>query len=887
MAGGIRKIKWDGRDAGAVIANMSVPNKLITLHPGKFAYFTVGEWNAGTTEAEKKKNRTWMWQNGQATTIIRQKTLPSSQVYGVKVSRKLSGPYTYFLDASITGKSSPTQDTGIKFRGFCAPRVMASKWCLSNDGEDVRKSYQFSFGNVVHLNLDTEGLNGGKVTIEVYNQQWGDDRIVDTYPNIPVIDGEVNLQIKNTSTWKAKLRFTDAVEEFYVKVKVNGKYIQDDRNDTAHARYLRIKNKIVAQHPEPPVNNTPLKTGQPAQKPDRYEPCKYEAVVITEKEIKDGKEVPGETTVFESGKKMAKVEHPPEIITKTIFFDFDSFAINADGHKKLSNVLGFLLEHEHSVITLEGYACVIGKQNYNMGLSQKRSDAVKKFFADGKLEASRIISKGKGEINATDDKKAGDNVKRKDEKSYKEARRVDITFTFYGHDAQTIVYETIAPSYNKDITITVKGHDTKACFREKNKHKKLIEVSSAELSKPLQKADTLVIPVQAAISIANPVPLQYLWPRYNIIKGASGKKLDAANIYNVNVHSCRYFSNDKHTTIAIKAYPDIQWTLEFKWNHKEAFAYSYGSKLHPHDIESGKKKVIGSAIDRGWSEKHGEMSQSFELAFSGEWNRNLQKFGKLPQKAEFSGEFGERIAKTLKLFNKIKQMTDRIASSPVTKGKATFEIKAPVIAFAAQWNLDRGKDKSLDLAMIVEIGVSSKPLVEAEFKINLFKIFVETAGNAVCPGAGKVITWVMDKLESNAGIHFMLIFSGAINVDGKVTANTTYWRETTGEVKATGKIMIKVEFKAWAKAGSANIGVDGVIKADASTSVTAGIKAGADKDGIFASPIGEFGGVKATFVAATTVKFGFFNRTFSFEDEAVIVKPDKIDFKKYYLDLSM
>ena len=93
-----------------------------------------------------------------------------------------------------------------------------------------------------------------------------------------------------------------------------------------------------------------------------------------------------------------------------------------------------------------------GKDNYNLPLSKRRADVVKKFFEDGKLDKTRIIATGYGEgqvVNGQitqkidNDKKAGDNLKYKDEKNYENARRVDATFKFYGHDAQTIVYETI------------------------------------------------------------------------------------------------------------------------------------------------------------------------------------------------------------------------------------------------------------------------------------------------------------------------------------------------------------------------------------------------------------------------------------------------------------
>ena len=136
------------------------------------------------------------------------------------------------------------------------------------------------------------------------------------------------------------------------------------------------------------------------------------------------------------------------------------------------------------------------------------------------------------------------------------------------------------------------------------------------------------------------------------------------------------------------------------------------------------------------------------------------------------------------------------------------------------------------------------------------------------------------------GMHFLISFSGGIYVEGKVTINTSYVEETKGEVKATGKIQVIAEFKAWAKASVGYLAFEGEVKADVSTSITGGIKVGADKKGIYAAPIADFGGVKATFIAIGTVKFGIFKRTLTYEGESQLVEPDKIEFEKNYLDFS-
>ncbi len=333
-------------------------------------------------------------------------------------------------------------------------------------------------------------------------------------------------------------------------------------------------------------------------------------------------------------------------------------------------------------------------------------------------------------------------------------------------------------------------------------------------------------------------------------------------------------------------YPDIKWTLEFNWNHKQPFAYSFGNKLQSHALKEAKKKAIGSAVDRGWSENFGEMEQSFGLSLKAEWNRITQDSSKAPQKFELGHEWESRIRKTLMIFNKIKTTTEAISNSPLAKGKAEFTIESPKIAFSAQWYLERGLPTSSDLSTMVVIGVSAKPLVEAKITVDLWSIFLKYGGDALCPGAGSIIDWIREKMSREVGMKFLVIFSGGIYADGKVIINTSYPKETTGEVKTTGKIEVVVEFKAWAKAGVAYLGFEGEIKANATTSLTGGIKVGADKKGIYASPIAEFGGLKATFIAIGTIKFGVFKRTLTYEGESRLVAPDEIKFEKYYLDFS-
>lgn len=880
MAKGVKKIQVT---QGKYYPKMSVPGQRVTIVAEQDVYFQVQEWLPNTTAEEKKKSVIWMRQTGDRKIILFQS--PSTTGYKFFMQKKFCGSYHFYVEASFSGQRDFKNNVGLYVKGWCEPKIITSKWSYQKDSPSIKnnkKAQHISYGHIVHLNLQTEGINGNNLIIELWNQQYAKkDKQVCVYTDVQVIDGEVNLKIQNTFAWMAHVDNIQNLEEFYIKVKdqASGKYIKDNLGDDLHAIYLNVKNKVATTNTDVSQNQTPTKVYKPDVNSVRIEPCKFEVIKFTENVVKDGKASNSTVTVFDNGNGLKQLKAPDERIHRTIYYKFDSTIIDKDGLEVLNNILKFLLEHKGSTINLSGYACVIGKENYNKGLSQRRADVVKKFFGDGGLDLTRIISLGKGEVDPTDDKMGRDNLKYKNEKDYENNRRVDISFTFHAHDAQTITYETLAPSSDINLTVDVLQQINKACFRDKDKHEKKIVVKSIEYAQPREiGASSLAFPVNSQLSWANVAPLNYIWPSFNVLEMGS-----SATIYNVFVNSCRWFSNKNNAVVQVKVFPDIKWTVEFKWNHDQPFAYSFGSKLHPYDIKQGRDKVIGAEVDRGWSKNYGEMDQSFALSLKAEWNRITQGRSSAPQTMELGHKWDGKIRKTLGIFNKMKSMTERVSNSPLSNGKARFVIESPKIAFAAQWYLERAPKTAIDLTTMVSIGVSAKPLVEAKIEVDLWKIFIKFGGDAVCPGAGSIIEWILDKLGKEAGMHFLISISGGIYIDGKVTINTSYPKETSGEVKATGKIQVVAEFKAWAKGGIGYLAFEGEVKADVSTSVTGGIKVGADKKGIFAAPIAEFAGVKATFVAIGTVKLGIFKRTLSYEGESRLVMPDEIKFEKQYI----
>lgn len=861
MAKGVKKIKWTGK--GKVISNLSIPNKKVVIHPDQVVSFEVDLWYDGTTGEEKKKSMAWIFQDRKKQTIVRQLTLAANTPFEVNIPKNLCGPFEYYLEASLSGKRDFHNGTGLLITGYTPAKLLSSKWSKTYNGEDIRKKYFFSYGETVYLNLKTEGLNGHKnIKIEILRHlDFQTDPIIRTVTGVEVIDGEINLEIKNTYSWFSTIKGIKETEEFYVKIydPLTKLYITDEKNLKDHATFLRINKKIVSHEVKPPTNLSPLKTGEPDTNKERHELCKFETISITE-----NKNTP--LLLFNNGKKLSKVSNPKTPINKTILFDFEKYEITPNAKTTLNNTLQYLLGSQHSTIKIDGHACVIGKEQYNQKLSQQRSDAVKKLFVDGGLDARRIISTGRGEVNPTDDKQGRDNIKHKDEKEYIENRRVDISFDSFGHDAQTIVYETIAPSHEQNVTIEVTEYQNKACFREKSKHKKNIKINSTEYNKAIDKeVNKLDFPVKSDLSWLNPAPLQYIWPRYNLTKiGSAEQSMDSANNYFIHVHSCRYFSNDANSTIQIKAYPDIKWALEFFLNLTNDLSVKWQTK-NEFDVKELQKKSGKIGAERRWKQK--DASVGFSL--KAKWDNDKQT-------KELKADYETKFKKIYDLFASIGALADGVTnktkgtiSSKSMKGvPASFIVKPPNLSFTGDWFLSHPKDNNTVIGTDVTIGLHAKPLIGLEVTIDLLGAVVFGVGSIV--GAGPGVTELYKKIQgqlkkgltagdeknglsASVDIYMDLIITNTITIDADFKFNTAgKAKDSKFEIKAENKLKLelKVGVKVKGEAAVVIIKVKAYFEASASAeaSVTFGHGINYDDKGLYYRPKLGFDGMSAKYV---------------------------------------
>ncbi len=112
---------------------------------------------------------------------------------------------------------------------------------------------------------------------------------------------------------------------------------------------------------------------------------------------------------------------PQGVLAKrSIYFDYDSFVVRADGQPVVQNHSAFLTKNTSRKVLIQGNTDERGGTEYNLALGQKRAEAVRRSMAslgvsEGQIEA---VSLGEEKPKAT-----GSN-----EESWAENRRADIVY---------------------------------------------------------------------------------------------------------------------------------------------------------------------------------------------------------------------------------------------------------------------------------------------------------------------------------------------------------------------------------------------------------------------------------------------------------------------------
>ncbi|AWG26042.1 OmpA family protein [Flavobacterium kingsejongi] len=560
MAKGVKKIYCA---EGVTYPRMSIPNKKVVIVPEQWVFFKVSEWEADTTEADKKKNLVWMRRNNNRKIIINQLTVGSDGKYGFWIPKLLCGSYTYYIEASMSGKRD-SRLSGLYVSGWCEAKIASSKWRKQPNSTSIKNNKKadfISYGENVYLNLGTEGLNGDLLIVEILNRQTAkDDKLIHVYTNVEVIDGQVNLKIENTFSWMSHVNNIQNVEEFYIKVKnqANGRYIKDSRGDELHAIYLNVKNKVASSQVAVAKNQTPAKVGKPDEKRTNIHTCTFDEIGVEDTDYFE---------VFKQGKtSLKKKESLSRLVNFEIFFDFDKDTIREDAKPVLQNILNFLLFNNHLDMLLSGHADERGSLDYNQALSERRANTTREFFISKGLDPDKIRTRAFGEATPKDNGKT--------EASYQKNRRTEIQFSYLEYNADALVYETIASSVKKGkkIKVKIKSRSDEGCFRD-DKHKKN-EVLVSNLGVETVKKTGNEIPLDVYSNTGNHFPKNYFGKLVEYLNPFS----TLYNSFSFYINSCAYFSDKNKSTLEVRVYPDIIWIAHFQYNYKESGNYFFHNK---------------------------------------------------------------------------------------------------------------------------------------------------------------------------------------------------------------------------------------------------------------------------------------------------------------------
>ena len=127
----------------------------------------------------------------------------------------------------------------------------------------------------------------------------------------------------------------------------------------------------------------------------------------------------GDFDEFGRGEEVPYDPYAEELST-TIFFDFDSYEVRAED-AEIVNRHSIQILDTGATVRLEGHADERGSREYNIGLGERRAQAVRRMLMIQGVPASRISTVSFGEERPV--------AFGSDEASWAQNRRVEITYT--------------------------------------------------------------------------------------------------------------------------------------------------------------------------------------------------------------------------------------------------------------------------------------------------------------------------------------------------------------------------------------------------------------------------------------------------------------------------
>ncbi len=98
----------------------------------------------------------------------------------------------------------------------------------------------------------------------------------------------------------------------------------------------------------------------------------------------------------------------PAFMTERVFFEFDKSALKLEAQAALKKKADWLKATPNAKLLIEGNTCMIGTNEYNMALGERRAQSAKKFLVDLGIDTKRISTISYGEERPIDPGKTPD-----------------------------------------------------------------------------------------------------------------------------------------------------------------------------------------------------------------------------------------------------------------------------------------------------------------------------------------------------------------------------------------------------------------------------------------------------------------------------------------------
>lgn len=119
---------------------------------------------------------------------------------------------------------------------------------------------------------------------------------------------------------------------------------------------------------------------------------------------------------------VATKEVEEKIILSGILFDFDKSVVKPEFYPILDEAVATIKKNPTKQIIIEGHTCSVGSESYNLKLSERRAESVKKYLVIKGISEASLSAKGYGESSPIADNKTKDGRKMN--------RRVEFKVTF-------------------------------------------------------------------------------------------------------------------------------------------------------------------------------------------------------------------------------------------------------------------------------------------------------------------------------------------------------------------------------------------------------------------------------------------------------------------------